>query len=81
MEGESMFDLILGSLIIGVVLAFFAFSKLGALDFLIGKKELPRLTTLQGRGIGRAVDHATVDEQHPNRSESRAPASKADTPE
>jgi hypothetical protein len=76
-----MFDLMLGSLIIGVVLAFFAFSKLGALDFLIGKKELPRLTTLQGQMAFPEVDHATVDEQHPNRSESHAGASKSGIPE
>lgn len=74
-----MFDLIIGSLIIGVVLAFFAFAKLGALDFLIGKKELPRIAIPQMQEEAPEVDHAQPDELHPGRLESRAPASKSDT--
>jgi len=81
MEKESIFDLIFGSLIIGIVLAFFAFAKLGALDFLIRKKELPRIFTPQMQTEAAEVDHAQPDELHPNRSESHAPASKSDTPE
>lgn len=81
MEKESIFDLIFGSLIIGIVLAFFAFAKLGVLDFLIGKKDLPRIVTPQMQTEAAEVDLAQLDEPHPDRSESRARASKSDTPE
>ena len=81
MEKESIFDLIFGSLIIRIVLAFFAFAKLGVLDFLIGKKDLPRIVTQQMQMELPEVDPAQIDEPHPGRSESHAPASKSDTPE
>ena len=81
MEKESIFDLIFGSLIIGIVLAFFAFAKLGVLDFLIGKKDLPRIVTQQMQMEVPEVDSAQLDEPHPDRSESRARANRSDKPE
>jgi len=81
MEKESIFDLILGSLIIGIVLSFFAFAKLGVLDFLIGKKELPMIAIPQTQMEAAEVDHAQPGEPHPDRLESRARANRSDKPE
>ena len=79
MEDESMIDIMLGSFFVGLVLAFFAFIKLGALDYFLGRKELPRISSPQMQTGVAEVDHALPDEPHPSHPESRAPASKSDT--
>lgn len=74
-----MIDIMLGSFFVGLVLAFFAFVKLGALDYFLGKKELPRISSPQMQTEAAEVDHARPDEPHLDRLESRARASKSDT--
>lgn len=74
-----MIDIMLGSFFVGLVLAFFAFIKLGALDYFLGRKELPRISSPQMQTEAPEVDHAQPDEPHPGRLESRAPASKSGT--
>jgi len=77
MEDESIVDIMLGSFFIGLILAFFAFVKLGALDYFLGRKELPRVASPQMQTEAEEVDHALLDEPHPNHPESRAHANKS----
>jgi len=79
MEDESIVDIMLGSFFIGLILAFFAFVKLGALGYFFGKKDLPRISSPQMQTEAAEVDHALLDEPHPSHPESHAPASKSGT--
>jgi len=61
----------------GIIVGLFFLVKLGAGKPIFGGQEVIPQRQMEAA----EVDHATVDEHHPNRSESHAPASKADTPE
>ena len=63
--------------ICGVLVMVLALVKLGGGPVILGGQDvIPQMQM-----AAPEVDHATVDEHHPNRLESHAPASKFGTPE